>query len=95
MNDMEYIVMAPRIETDSNFKLTLEQVCRNESAVFRSASTDLEVTDNQCMIKICRSTVDRNVAHSFRQTRSKVTLKLLSEHECFILSALTIFFGLQ
>ena len=29
-NDMEYIVMAPRIETDSNFKVTLEQVCRNE-----------------------------------------------------------------
>ena len=50
-----------------NFNLTLERVCRNESAKFRPGSTGLDhalvvfdltqiqVTDNQCVIKTYRS----------------------------------------
>ena len=39
---MEYIVHGSENQNDSNFKLTLERVCRNEWAMFRSASTDLD-----------------------------------------------------
>ena len=63
-NDMEYIVH------DSNFELTFGASFFETNAMFRSASTN-----NQTWPDLWKQI---EMSHSFRKTRSKVCLKLLS-----------------
>ena len=80
--------MAPRIKIIVNFKLILEPVCWNEWAIFRPASASLDhalvfVTSASIWVRSPATNAwarpvqaGRKVAHSFQQTRSKVSLKL-------------------
>ena len=82
--NMENIIHGSNNQNDSNLKLTLERVFWNDERHFDvllswshpDPSAGIWVTDNLCVIKICRSRSKRR--SSFQQTRSKVSLKIRS-----------------
>ena len=76
--------MTPRIKIIVTFKLTLTRVCRNKLVTFWPGSTGL---DHAWVVSIWVKSqttnewsrpveAGRSIAHLFRQTRSKVSLKV-------------------